>query len=196
MSLSCQNFQFHLPNNQLYFFVAFSWAANPFYGKELDPYNVERENLMRERQREYSMARARSLSPFPRTAFEEEMDRQRNIRSTASRARSVVSYDGDYVGDYDNYATIRASRARSVSTARPLDDVDVNWEWERDREFDDLCSLASRGERERSVFAYRMALDPDPTKTLMTTTLGHGMYKNSLYGTVTWDPSTYLPGRH
>lgn len=149
--------------------------------------------------REQNRARARSMmraSSVPRDWIDEEdIDRCRNLRSIASRARSVANYEGDYPGDYEDYVNIRRSRARSVSTSRPINDIELSYEYERDREFDDLVRLADRGERERSVFEYRMALDPDPNKVLMTTQLSHGCYSNSLYGTVTWDPTSYLTGR-
>jgi hypothetical protein len=141
------------------------------------------------------MTRASSIPNLREWVDNDEIERQRNLRSTASRARSVVSYEGDYNGDYNDYVNMRRSRARSVSTMRPVDDLELDLEYERDREFDELVRLANRGERERSVFAYRMALDPDPRKVLMTTQLSHGCYSNSLYGTHTWDPSTYLTGR-
>jgi len=173
------------------------WAANPFYGKEMDSIDLERESLVRARNRARSMTRASSIPNLgPRYFDEEEELRQRQLRSTASRARSILSYDdGDFKGNYDDYVNLRHSRARSVSTVRPFDDADVEWEWERDREFDHLVRLADKGEREKSVFNMRMALDPNFNKQLMTTTLSHGLYKNSLYGTETWDPSTYLMGR-
>jgi len=134
------------------------------------------------------MVRASSNPDLSQWAEYDEIDRQRNLRSTASRARSVVSYEGDY----EDYVNLRRSRARSVSTTRPVDEEEVQWEWDRDREFDELARLANREERERSVYSLRMSLDPDPRKTHMTTTLSHGCYTNSLYGTETWDPTSYL----
>lgn len=172
----------------------FRWAADPFYGRTQDPIDLERESMARAMSRARSMTRASSI-PRTREWVDDEIDRQRNIRSTASRARSVVSYEGDYAGDYNDYVNIRRSRARSVSTTRPVDDLELDLEYERDREFDELVRMADRGERERSVFSMRMALDPDPRKVLMKTTLSHGCYNNTLYGTETWDPTTYLTGR-
>ncbi|ODM99574.1 hypothetical protein Ocin01_07105 [Orchesella cincta] len=169
------------------------WAADPFYGRTRDV-SVEAESLLRAQNRASSMVRASSNPDLSQWAEYDEIERQRNIRSTTSRARSVVSYEGDYAGDYNDYVNLRRSRARSVSTTRPVDDLEVQWEWDRDGDFDELVRRAKRDEREKSVFSMRMALDIGK-RVPMTTTLSHGCYTNSLYGTETWDPTPFLNGR-
>jgi hypothetical protein len=190
------------------------WAANPFYGRyepiseyyykpapilsasrfarassipaDLGDYYSEpgrAYSRARSMTREASVARGQSIVTNTRESRARSMTRAQSVARTSrarsmTRARSVIdeefedagSYRGGSVyGDYDNEGYYYD----------PLSDA----EWER------LLKVASKEERERSIFQMRMSLENPrelARKKMMQTTVGPGIYQSSLYGTETW----------
>jgi len=190
------------------------WAADPFYGRTESIAQLANRGLIRassvpqlydegnyfvkdvqneaENIRE-SRSRCRSISRERTTRVEESVSRDVRARS---RSRSPSRCPSSY---YDSDPTVqRRVRARSVSRCRSNEDFDmyVEEEWQRNRELDQLIRMASREERESSVFNIRQSLeDPRALAKMvpMKTTVGLGFYANNLYGKHVWAPTLTLP---
>jgi len=174
------------------------WVAYPFYGRTepiselrakgflransvpdltLNPWE-DAEVIAREEQnaRLRSASRGRSVSRELSVFQEESENRARradsefNARNTRSRSRSYIGHVDNYIDEYGE---------------RELENI--------------LRVITDPAHRERSVSVLRDELDNPRVwkgKQKMKTTLRHGFYSNSLYGTLTWDPSPYITGRN
>jgi hypothetical protein len=182
------------------------WAANPFYGRyePISEYQFSRKGRassvpdLNQVPAEYEAAanyglssrnvRGRSMTRAASVAREQSVfQREQSVGRSVTRARSMT-------------------RARSVSRARSVfdednrsvrggsvvsyyDDDGYNYDPLSDQEWERILKNASRDERERSIFQLRMSLENPrelPKKKSMQTTVGHGFYQSSLYGTYTW----------
>jgi len=183
------------------------WAADPFYGKyePVSDYEFSRRGRatsvpdLNEVPEEYvaaassSYRRGRSVTRARSVAREESVYRGESVARSVTRGRSVTRARSmsraRSVFDEDN----RSVRGGSVVSY--YDDDGVYFNPLSDEEWERILKNASREERERSIFQLRMSLENPrelPKKTMMQTTLRHGMYQNSLYGTFTWDPEPYV----
>lgn len=140
--------------------------------------------------------RGRSVSRARSMVREQSVYRGASVATTRARsmtrARSASRAASVFEGDYEDG---RNARGRSQSY---YDDAGYYFDPLSDQEWERVLKSASKEEREKSIFQMRMSLENPrdlPKKKMMSTTVGHGIYQNSLYGTLTWDPAPYVSGR-